>query len=216
MIRDGELAPGARLAPERELAGRFGVSRTTLRDAIRELELLGYLEVRQGDGTVVRVPDAAALAAPFVGLLRGQPQLAEDLVAFRRMLEPELASLAASRCSRADAAALERSLARQERRVASGRGLQEEDLAFHRLVARTAGNATVLHVLHMLHSLLRELRLHLLAGTHPERDLAQHSAIARAIIDGDRDRARRSMLAHLDSVERNIVHGTVPTTDGRP
>lgn len=211
MIRDGELTEGARLAPERELAGRFGVSRTTLRDAIRELELLGYLDVRQGDGTLVRRPDAAALAAPFLGLLRGQPQLAEDLIAFRRMLEPELAALAASRCDRADAAALERSLARQSRRVAAGRGLQEEDLAFHRLIARLAGNVTVLHVLHMLQSLLRELRLHLLTGANPERDLAQHSAIAGAVIRGDAEAARRSMIDHLEAVERGLARGAQET-----
>jgi len=215
MIRDGELAEGTRLAPERELAADFGVSRTTLRDAIRELELLGYLDVRQGDGTVVRRPDAAALATPFLGLLRGQPQLGEDLIAFRRMLEPELAALAASRCDEADAAALERSLARQSRRVASGGGLQNEDLSFHRLVARMAGNATVLHVLHMLQSLLRELRVHLLAGDHPERDLAQHTAIAEAIIGGDAGLARRSMIAHLDAVERGIVRDA-PAADGGP
>jgi GntR family transcriptional repressor for pyruvate dehydrogenase complex len=205
MIRDGELNEGDRLPPERDLANQFGVSRTTLRDAIRELELLGYLAVRQGGGTVVRNPGGEALATPFRTLLRGHPHLAEDLVQFRHMLEPEVAALAATRCTDEDAAELRDALERQRRLVDAGRRLLAEDLGFHRLVARVAGNTTVLHVLNTLQALLHDLRSRMLTGDQPDLGLQQHTAIANAIIDGDPDAARRAVHEHLEAVERSIV-----------
>lgn len=213
MIREGDLNEGDRLPPERDLASRFGVSRTTLRDAIRELELLGYLDVRQGDGTVVRSPGGEALATPFRRILHGRPQLAEDLLQFRRMLEPEVAALAAARATPRDAAALTDALGRQDRLVRSGRRLLEEDVAFHRLIARVAGNTTVLHVLNTLQAMLRDFRAHMLTGDQPDLALRQHTAIADAIIDGDAARARHAVIDHLEAVERSIVRepGASPT-----
>lgn len=215
-IREGELGEGDRLPPERELATDFGVSRTTLRDAIRELELLGYLEVRQGDGTVVRSPGGETLATPFRRLLDGRPQLAEDLLQFRRMLEPEVAALAASRVTPGDVAALAAALARQRRLVRAGRRLLEEDVAFHRLIARVAGNNTVLHVLSTLQAMLREFRVRMLTGDQPDVALRQHAAIARAIRDGDADGARRAVLEHLEAVERNLVREPSADPSGAP
>jgi GntR family transcriptional repressor for pyruvate dehydrogenase complex len=210
MIRDGELTAGDRLPPERDLANNFGVSRTTLRDAIRELALLGYLDVRQGDGTVVRNPGGEALATPFRRLLRGQPQLAEDLLQFRRILEPEVAALAAARCTEADATELRASLERQARLVNAGRRLLGEDPGFHRLIARVAGNTTVLHVLNVLQSMLHDLRSHMLTGDQPVLGLEQHTAIADAIIAGDAAAARAAVHDHLEAVERSIVRDQGP------
>ncbi len=210
MIRDGELSEGDRLPPERDLANHFGVSRTTLRDAIRELALLGYLDVRQGDGTVVRNPGGEALATPFRRLLRGQPQLAEDLLQFRRILEPEVAALAAARCTEADAIELRAALERQARLVNAGRRLLGEDPGFHRLIARVAGNTTVLHVLNVLQSMLHDLRSHMLTGDQPALGLEQHTAIANAIIAGDADAARAAVHDHLEAVERSIVRDQGP------
>ncbi len=205
MIRDGELSEGDRLPPERDLANQFGVSRTTLRDAIRELELLGYLAVRQGGGTAVRNPGGETLATPFRTLLRDQPHLAEDLLQFRHMLEPEVAALAATRCSEEDAAELRSALERQRKLVHAGRRLLAEDVGFHRLIARVAGNTTVLHVLNTLQAMLHELRSRMLTGDQPELALRQHTDIANAIIDGDPGAARRAAHVHLEAVERSIV-----------
>ena len=205
MMREGELAVGDRLPPERDLAGRFGVSRTTLRDAIRELALLGYLDVRQGDGTAVRRPGADTLAAPFRTLLRGTPQRAGDLIQFRRLLEPEVAVLAAQRCEDEHAAGLREALAHQRRLVERGQPLLDEDLGFHRLIARVAGNLTVLDVMDTLQSMLRELRSRMLTADQPVLAVDQHQAIADAIIGGDAEAARAAVLIHLEAVERSIV-----------
>src|SRR5690554_4088224 len=105
---------GSKLPPERELAQKLGVSRTTLRDGVSRLALLGLLEVRHGDGTYVRSPDASQLALPFRSLLEYNPEAPGELLALKRLLEPELAAQAARNASEEDVAAL-RGAVQQER-----------------------------------------------------------------------------------------------------
>lgn len=206
MIRGGRLAPGDRLPAERKLAQSFQVSRASLRDAIRHLEFLGYVEVRQGDGTVVRLPDAATLTQPFQGMLAGRPQEARDLLQFRRMLEPQVAALAAERRTPEQVARLEAAIDAQRRLVEGGERITGgEDVGFHALVAAIAGNATVLQVLATLASLLEELRSAHLPGDRPRLGLRQHAAIARAIAGGDGDAAAAAMREHLDAVEVSVL-----------
>ena len=204
MIRDGQLQPGDRLPAERQLAQSFQVSRASLRDAIRHLELLGYVEVRQGDGTVVRLPDAATLSQPFQGLLEGHPQAATDLLQFRRMLEPEVAALAAERCTPRHAEHLDAAIATQRARVERGERLGIEDVEFHQLIAGIAGNATVLQVIETLRSLLEEMRVKHLAGDKPKLGFDHHVRIARAIKDGDAVAASGVMREHLAAVEDSM------------
>lgn len=205
MVREGALRPGDRLPAERQLAGTFGVSRASLRDAIRQLELLGYVEVRQGDGTVVRLPDAGTLSQPFQGLLAGRPTEAADLLEFRRLLEPEVAALAARRCRPADAAALEAALNGQRRAVARGERLAGNDVEFHQLIATIAGNPVTLAVLDTLRHLLQDLRRRHLTGDQPDLGLRQHEAIADAIRRGDAAAAAQAMRRHLDAVEASLM-----------
>lgn len=199
-IGSGELAEGSRLPPERELAGRFGVSRTSLRDALRRLEFLGYLEVRQGDGTYLRSPDGAALASPFLSLMRARSQQAGDLLEFRLMLEPEVAALAAERLTPAGARALEASLARQRQTGGVGAQLSAEDGAFHELLAQMAGNAVVVQTLGTLSELLRDVRAFSLPAAGYRQTTDDHARIVQAVLAQDRDGARQAMRRHLGDV----------------
>ena len=205
MMQSKELCPGDRLPAEREMAQRFGVSRTTLRDALRDLELLGYVDVKQGNGSTVRRPDGETLALPFRTLLEASPQLATDLLEFRRLLEPQMAALAAERRTEKDIKALKTSLERQEALADAGKRLTEEDVAFHSLVAHIAGNATVLGILATLQSLLHDLRTKMLSGDQPHLGLRQHRYIAEAIINQSEEAAHDAMLEHLLSVEASII-----------
>ncbi|MDF1523386.1 MAG: FadR/GntR family transcriptional regulator [Trueperaceae bacterium] len=216
MIRERRLVPGDRLPPERQLAQTFQVSRASLRDAIRQLELLGYVDVRQGDGSVVRMPDANTLSQPFLGLLSGRPHAASDLVEFRRILEPQVAALAARRCTSAHATQLEHALDAQRRRVEAGERLGSEDLEFHQLIATIGGNATVLAVTDTLRSLLHELRTKHLTGDQPRLGLQQHVAIADAIRGRDDAAAAAAMHAHLDAVEASLLLEGAPPSDAAP
>ena len=200
LIRNGTFATGQRLPPERELSLKFGISRASLRDAFRQLELLGHLEIRQGDGTYVRAPTSDTISTPFRGLLSGSPQAALDLLEFRLILEPEVAALAAKRATPEHATSFERLLEQQRRVAAQGLRISKEDLEFHHLIAQIAGNTVILQVLTTLRSLLGELRVTALAGRLPDLTIVQHERIALAILGNNPTEARATMLDHLNAV----------------
>ena len=204
MIREGVLEIGNKLPAERDLAVQFGVSRVSLRDAIRHLELLGYLTVRQGGGTVVQMPNSSTLTQPFQYVLSNHPYLATDLIKFRLLLEPEVAALAAEHCVKEDALQLRESLLKQHRLVAEGKQLASEDTHFHRLVAQCARNITVIHVLDTLQALLHDLRIRLLTGDQPRLTLRQHEYITNAIIHHDTEAAKTYMAEHLEAVMHSV------------
>lgn len=199
-LRSGELPPGARLPAERELAGRFGVSRTSLRDAVRRLELLGYLDVRQGDGTYARAPDIETLSRPFRDLVHAWPQSAADLLEFRMLLEPEVAALAAERLSDAGAAELRASLARQQTLDRHSPRLTREDVLFHDALAQIAGNTVVLRVLGTLRAVLQDMRTFALPAAKHEQTVRDHERIIQAVLARDRELARQAMREHLQDV----------------
>src|SRR5438477_9027323 len=94
LILKGVLKAGDRLPPERELAAKFGVARSSIRDAIRTLEVMGILEPRHGLGTVVREAGADALVVPLRSMLMRKREMIAELVDVRRMIEPALAARA--------------------------------------------------------------------------------------------------------------------------
>ena len=97
MITERHLKPGDRLPPERELAQVMGVSRSSLREALRALSLLGVTEMRQGDGTYLTALDPDALMRPFGLVLALSDGQLQELFEARRVIEPGLAALAAER-----------------------------------------------------------------------------------------------------------------------
>lgn len=207
MIRTGQLKEGDRLPPERQLAQSFDVSRASLRDAIRQLELLGYVDVRQGNGTLIRLPDATTVSQPFRSLLSGHPHLAVDLLEFRHLLEPQAAALAAERCTPEFAQRLRAALEAQRERAESGQRLHSLDLEFHQLIANITGNITLLLVIEALQSLLKELRDQHLTGDRPSLGYEQHARIAEAIIRRDGAAANLAMTVHLQAVEESLLEG---------
>src|ERR1700687_2572423 len=96
LIRDGLLKPGDMLPPERELAETFQVSRSSLRDAIRTLEVMGLVEPRQGEGTIVCELSAESLVSPLSTMLLGKRELVSELLDLRLILEPPLAARGAT------------------------------------------------------------------------------------------------------------------------
>lgn len=207
MIRSGQLKEGDRLPPERQLAQSFDVSRASLRDAIRQLEMLGYVDVRQGNGTIIRLPDATTVSQPFRSLLSGHPHLAVDLLEFRHLLEPRAAALAAKRCTPEFAQRLRDALAAQRELADSGKRLHSLDLEFHQLIANITGNITLLQVIEALQSLLKELRDQHLTGDRPGLGYEQHKRIAEAIIAGDGKAASLAMTEHLQAVQESLLEG---------
>jgi GntR family transcriptional repressor for pyruvate dehydrogenase complex len=200
LIEAGSLQSGDRLAPERELARQFGVSRTVVREAVRSLVARGLLEVRPGSGTVISSPSADSVARSLALFLRaGRPEFdCEKVMELRRVLEIANAGLAAQRRTPEDLEAMA-SILREEGSIPEDRyRFAEYDVAFHAAVARATHNELFELMLDSIADILltwREVTFDV-PGT-PARALMYHQAVYEQIKSGNADGARDAMRNHL-------------------
>ena len=202
-----KLKPGDKLPPERELAEIFAVSRSSIRDAIRSLELSGLVEPRQGVGTVVCEVTADSLLNPLVNALNRKQELVGELLEVRKMLEPPLAARAATHASEDEINEMEDILRRQAEKMARDEMTIDEDSEFHYTIAMASGNSVVLKVLDLLMDLLRETRERSLQLVgRPQKSLAGHRQILAAIKKGDAKAAEAAMCRHIEDVEKIVLN----------
>ena len=203
MIVSGELSPGDRLPREADLAQRLGLSRSSLREAVRALSLIRILDVRQGDGTYVTSLDPALLldALSFVVDLH-QDRSVLALLEARRLLESETAALAAQRIEPEQLDELRR-LLEAMRGCSTIEELVQTDIAFNRTIAAAAGNPVVAKLLDSLSGPTIRARLWrgITQGGAVDRTIAEHTAIADALEHHQPELARAWMAVHLASVE---------------
>jgi GntR family transcriptional repressor for pyruvate dehydrogenase complex len=211
MIASGAVRPGDRLPPERELAEKFGVGRGTVREALRELAMLGLVESRHGAGTYVRMAGSRELMAPFRSIVALSSAAVDDVVRFRRMFEPQVAAMAAERADEDDRQQLQRAL-RHYIAELGGPGAADADAGFHQTIAECTRNPIVLAVHHALAELFTDFRTHLIGSSYDAEHLAArgHQTIFGAIIAGDAEAARDAMAAHLAQVEAAIARAAAP------
>jgi GntR family transcriptional repressor for pyruvate dehydrogenase complex len=214
LIREGRWAPGDQIPPERELAERFRVSRTSVREALRALEMQGIIESRQGGGTFVRTADTEALVPPLAAaILRGQRELTEVLEV-RELIEPGIARLAAARAKTEHVADLETLLERQRDAIANDRPFVDEDTAFHYTLATAADNHILLRLHNVILDVLRESRqTYLHVPDRPQMSLRGHEAILAAVKANDTEAAYRASLAHITEVREGILRALHSTTE---
>jgi len=202
-----KLHPGDKLPSERELAEMLGVSRSSIRDAIRSLELMGMVEPRQGAGTVVREISSDSLVNPLANALRHKLELVSEFLDFRRMLEPPLAARAATHASDEEIAEMEEILRRQDAKLSRGELAVEEDSEFHYAIAMASGNSVVLKVLDVLMDLLRDTRERSLQREgRPQKSLGGHRKILAAIKKRDAEAAKAAMRRHIEDVEEIVLN----------
>jgi GntR family transcriptional regulator, transcriptional repressor for pyruvate dehydrogenase complex len=206
LIREGRWAPGDQIPPERELAERFRVSRTSVREALRALEMQGVIDSRQGGGTFVRTADTEALVPPLAAaILRGRQELAEVLEV-RELIEPGIARGAAQRATSEHIAQLESLLERQRQCILEGRSFVDEDTAFHYTLAQAADNHILLRLHNLILDLLRESRQsYLHVPDRPQLSLRGHEAILNAIKAHDAQAAYDASLEHITLVRDGIL-----------
>ena len=201
-----KLRPGDKLPSERELAEMLKVSRSSIRDAIRGLELRGLVEPRQGAGTIVREIAAEPLASPFASALKRRKEMVSELLDFRKMLEPPLAARAATHASADEISEMEEILQRQDAKQSQGEPAVAEDAEFHYSVALASGNSVVLKVLDIIMDLLRDTRERSLqVEGRPQRSLAGHRRILAAIKRHDAEAAKSAMRRHIEDVEEIVL-----------
>jgi GntR family transcriptional regulator, transcriptional repressor for pyruvate dehydrogenase complex len=202
-----KLRPGDKLPPERELAETLSVSRSSVRDAIRSLELLGLVDPRSGSGTLVCEISTERVVNPLANSLVHRRQWVIELLDFRKMLEPSLASRAAKRASPVEIAEMEQILVRQEEKVRRGEIATDQDAEFHYGIAMASDNSVVLKVLDIVMDLLLETRERSLqVGGRPQKSLAGHRRILAAIKRRNASAAEDAMRRHIQDIE-DIVLG---------
>ena len=210
-----KLQPGDKLPSERELAETLRVSRSSIRDAIRSLELMGMVEPRQGAGTIVREISSESLVNPLANALKRKEDLIGELLDFRKMLEPQLAARAATRVSPNELSEMEEILERQERKLRAGESAIAEDSEFHYAIALASGNSVVLKVLDTLMDLLRDSRERSLQEEgRPQKSLAGHRRILAALKRRDGETAKAAMRRHIENVEEIVLRITHHTERG--
>ena len=216
LVASGAWGPGTRLPREVDLAKQLGLSRNSLREAVRALSQARVLEVRQGDGTYVSSLDPGELLEPTLSathLLQGRTVL--ELFEVRRMLEPEAAALAAQRGDEEVAAALEAELDRMVAAGDSADDLVEADAAFHDVIAHAPGNGVLRALLRSLSTSTVRARLWHGIADRGALDLAreEHARIYEAIAAGDPDLARAAALLHIATNENWLREHLDPAED---
>ena len=205
LIREENIQPGERLPSERELSTRLNVSRTSLREALIALELGGIVEVRGGSGVYVTEQATPQVSAPEVG-----PGPFEVLSA-RRMIEAEIAALAARNATDSAIDAILLAVIEMERDHDNRAANEMADRNFHLAIARATGNSAMVGVIDYLWNqrgtLWHKLKEHFQTEELRQQTLADHRRILEAIASHDVTGARQAMRAHLERVTRTFSRG---------
>jgi GntR family transcriptional repressor for pyruvate dehydrogenase complex len=219
LIVTGELAPGERLPPEGPLATQLGISRSSLREAVRALSAMGVLDVRRGDGTFVTSlePDLLLRGTGFVvDLLQGQEPL--ELLAVRRLLEPAATALAAYRLDEEELESLRESLERMAE-AADVEEFVEIDDAFHGTIVGSTGRPLLVALVRSLsgHTLRARIWRGLIDEGAAQETLRGHRAIVKALEARDAELAHAAAAMHIADVERWLsAHLGADDEGGRP
>jgi DNA-binding FadR family transcriptional regulator len=205
LIDRGEFREGDRLPPERELSKKLGVSRPVVREAMIALEIAGLVEVRGGAGAFVKNTRLGALAA-----LPDQGPSPFDLIAARKLLEGEIAFMAATAVKPDDLKLLEQSIEEMRADIDAGRDSRPADRVFHVRLAEATRNAVLAHLVdgmwtHMLTPLFDHLGKHANLSGNDRMTVDDHAEIVRALERHDGGAARRAMREHLEHVERILM-----------
>lgn len=211
-IEEGSLAPGDRLASVVELAERYGVGRSTIREALSALKAMGMLDVRQGGGTFVKSAQPET-APPHPGMLH--PEAWADraltlrhILEVRRVLETGCAALAAANRTGDDLGKLSAILDEMEARMDDEAFNEQADVRFHEQIAAATRNPLLMQLMESmslrLHDSMRDTRA---LWFYAERSTAQrlleeHRAIYEAIAEGDAAEAKSRMELHIAKVEQ--------------
>ena len=198
-IRRRGLAPGTRMPSERELMAALGVGRSTVREALNGLAMLGAIEIRHGQGAfAAQRPDQVSTPEITAALAKG---VTRDLLEARTPVETEIARLAATRRTLADLREIEAVLVRHEKALRASRAAVRHSVRFHIVLAQAAHNEMLAGFVASFAKLLAERgpTLEEIPG-YREWELVEHRGLYEAVRDGDPDLAATRMRAHLAQV----------------
>jgi GntR family transcriptional repressor for pyruvate dehydrogenase complex len=197
MLREGVLTQGTRLPPERELAAHFNVARSSLRQALKVLEIMGIITQKVGDGSYLNTDTSAVLSVPMEFLFLLDDTSVEELTELRLLMEPGLARLAAQRATADDIALLRKSVKDLESSAQDKLKLVSSDLLFHRAIFQASKNRAASSLFQTIHRAMAKMILVTSQLVELEHTLSFHKPIMRAIELRDGDQAASLMTDHL-------------------
>jgi GntR family transcriptional repressor for pyruvate dehydrogenase complex len=218
----GGLEPGETLPSEGQLAEALGVSRLTVREAVRTLEARGLLEISKGRRPRVAAPNGGLVGDFFQTAVRRDPRALLDLLDVRRALEVHIAALAARRATTGNVADMQMSIDAMRAAEHDPEAFHAADVRFHENLAAASGNRLLVFLIEALAQPLRESRLRSFAGHRArgggiEDIIQQHDAILDAVKTRTPKAAATAMREHLQQTERDLRTLFQRTTgDDRP
>jgi len=207
MLGDGILTPGAKLPPERELAAHFKVARSSLRQALKVLEIMGVITQKIGDGSYLNRDASTVLRVPMEFLFLLDHTTIEELAELRFIIEPALASKAAERASSKDIELLRQSITDLENSKGDRVKMVAADLLFHRTIFQASGNRLTSRLFHTIHRAMLDMITVTSQMVDLEHTVAFHKPILKAIERRDPDLASRLMKEHIDDASKLSSHG---------
>jgi GntR family transcriptional repressor for pyruvate dehydrogenase complex len=202
MLSEGVLRPGTKLPPERELAAYFNVARSSLRQALKVLEMMGVITQRIGDGSYLKEDASSVLSVPmeFLFLLDGIS--VEELTELRILIEPALAAKAAERANAHDIALLRESVKELENSKHDRVKLISSDLLFHKVIFEASGNRLMGRLFHTIHRAMLDMMMFTSQVVDLEHTVAFHKPILAAIAKRDAEQAAKLMSEHMNDASR--------------
>jgi GntR family transcriptional repressor for pyruvate dehydrogenase complex len=209
LISRGTLKAGDRIPSEKRLCEQFGVGRTSVREALRSLSVMGVLESHRGDGTFVASNADRFLERSFHWGLLLDPKVVEDLIETRLMLESHTAFLAATKAAQEDLARMAEAVRLMETHMGDPGQYLEHDLEFHLMIAQATQNSILQSLLSTTRGYLQAWIRETLAppdtaGKRARLSIAEHKHILRALRNKDGDSARQAMAAHILSSSADL------------
>lgn len=205
LINEGSLKLGDKLPNERDLSTQMNVSRTSMREALRSLEMMGFIESKVGEGTFIKEITIDNIIDPFSSILLKDKKLMLELIEVRLLLEVEIAKIAAKRVDSNEILDIENALNIMEKEIEEGEIGIEGDNTFHNALAKAAGNYAMYKMLNMCGDLLSSNRLATLKiPNQPQKSLEDHRKIFQAVKNGNEKEAAILMKQHLIKAQRNL------------
>jgi GntR family transcriptional repressor for pyruvate dehydrogenase complex len=209
-IFEGRLKPGDKLPSERELIVKFKVSKATLREALRSLEVLGFLEIRKGvsGGPFVTEVDMTKARDSFTNFLLFKNLSLKDLSEVRLLLEPYIVEKATLTITKEDLSRLEKLIKDSEHAIKNGIALEsrKDEIEFHRIIASITGNPILMFILDFVENLLIDTKAILKPGREfSTKVLKAHKRIYNALLERNVKKVHEEMVRHIREVEKDLL-----------
>lgn len=209
-IFEGRLKPGDKLPSERELIEKFKVSKAILREALRSLEVLGFLEIRKGvsGGAFVIEVDMTKARDSFTNFLLFKNLSLKDLSEVRLLLEPYIAEKATQTITKEDLSRLEKLIKDSEHAIKNDIAFEsrKNEIEFHRIIASITGNPILMFILDFVENLLIDTKAILKPGKEfSKKVLRAHKRIYHALLERNIKKVHEEMVRHIREVEKDLL-----------